>query len=187
MSVETDRKVESLNATELIVSGAPIESHTVIWTSGVSNNPFFSAHPDIFTLGRGGRVEVDEYMRIKKHKNIFVIGDNALTPYTGLAQTAIHDANFVAKNLKRYSRGKRLKKYSAKLPVSVVPVGARWAAVEWKALRVYGLIGALIRSAADMVGYSDVLPLGTSIGAWKAARVREDDYFTPTVTDKKLR
>lgn len=187
VSVETDRKVESLNATELIVSGAPIESHTVIWTSGVSNNPFFSAHPDIFTLGRGGRVEVDEYMRIKKHKNIFVIGDNALTPYTGLAQTAIHDANFVAKNLKRYSRGKRLKKYSAKLPVSVVPVGARWAAVEWKALRVYGLIGALIRSAADMVGYSDVLPLGTSIGAWKAARVREDDYFTPTVTDKKLR
>lgn len=185
VKVEVNRKVESQNATELIVSGAPIESHTVIWTSGVSNNPFFAAHPDVFKLGRGGRVEVDDYMKAYDH--IYVIGDNALTAHTGLAQTAIHDANFIANNFRRVARGKKPKKYQAKLPVSVVPVGSHWAAVEWNAIRIYGFIGALIRSAADMIGYSDVLPLGTSLGAWRASRVHEDDYFTPTVTDKQLR
>ena len=185
VKVETNKKVESQNATSLMVSGAPIESHTVIWTSGVSNHPFFAAHPKIFTLGRGGRVEVNEYMQA--HDNIYVIGDNALTDYTGLAQTAIHDADFVAKNLKRYARGKRLCRYKAKLPASVVPVGAHWAAFEWRSLRIYGWVGALIRSAADIIGYSDIMPIGTSIGAWRASRVHEDDYFTPTVTDKKVR
>lgn len=185
VDVETGKKVESLDAKELTVSGEPIESHTVIWTSGVSNHPFFAAHPDVFTLGRGGRVVVDEYMRA--HDSIYVIGDNALTPYTGLAQTAIHDADVVAGNLLRQEQGKKPKKYKAKLPVSVVPVGANWAAVEWRSIRIYGFIGALIRRAADIIGYSDVLPLGTSIGAWQAAKVYEDDYFTPTVTSKKLR
>ena len=185
VKVETNKKVESQNATSLMVSGAPIASHTVIWTSGVSNHPFFAAHPDVFTLGRGGRVEVNEYMQA--HDNIYVIGDNALTDYTGLAQTAIHDADFVAKNLKRYARGKRLYRYKAKLPASVVPVGAHWAAFEWRSLRIYGWVGALIRSAADIIGYSDIMPIGTSLGAWRASRVHEDDYFTPTVTDKKVR
>lgn len=185
VDVETGKKVESQNAEALIVSGEPIESHTVIWTSGVSNHPFFAAHPDVFKLAKNGRVVVDEYM--KAYDNIYVIGDNAATPHTGLAQTAIHDANTVAGNLLRHKRGKKLKKYQAKLPVSAVPVGANWAVIEWRSIRIYGFVGALIRRVADIIGYSDVLPLGTSIGAWQAAMVYEDDYFTPTEKTQKLR
>ena len=185
VTVETGKKVESLNAEALMVSGEPINSHTVIWTSGVSNHPFFAAHPAVFKLAKNGRVVVDEYM--KAYDNIYVIGDNAATPHTGLAQTAIHDANSVVANLQRHKRGKKLKKYQAKLPVSAVPVGSNWAVIEWKSIRIYGLIGAMIRRMADIIGYSDVLPLGTSIGAWQAAMVYEDDYFTPTEKTQKLR
>ena len=179
VSVETNKRVERENAAALIVSGKPIESHTVIWTSGVSNHPFFAKHPDIFTLAKNGRVVVDEYMAA--HRDIYVIGDNAATPYTGLAQTAIHDAKFVAKNIERMVRHKKPKKYQAVLPVSAIPIGVRWAVIEWRFVRIYGLLGGLIRRAADLIGYSDVLPLGTSLGAWRAATVYENDYFTPTL------
>jgi NADH dehydrogenase len=185
VDVETGKKVEGENATELVVSGKPVASHTVIWTSGVSNNPFFAAHSDVFKLAKNGRVIVDEYMRARS--DIYVIGDNAATPYTGFAQTAVHDGDFVAKNLLRKSRGKKMKKYHASAPIPVVPVGSNWAAVEWGGLRVYGFIGGLVRRAADAIGYNDVLPLGTTIGAWTASMVYEDDYFTPTVKDKQIR
>lgn len=183
--VETNKRVERENAKELIVSGRSVDSHTVIWTSGVTNHPFFAAHPDIFTLAKNGRVVVDAYMQAAK--DIYVIGDNAATPYAGLAQTAIHDARSVARNLERMQRGKKPRKYRAILPVQAIPVGVRWAVVEWKHIRIYGWMGGLIRRAADMVGYSEVLPLGTALGAWRAATVYEHDYFTPTLRRMRKR
>lgn len=69
--------------------------------------------------------------------------------------------------------------YSAVQPPSVVPVGRVWAAFEWKWFRVYGWIGAAIRRAADFIGYSDILPIGQALRPWYAARLYEQDYFTP--------
>lgn len=183
--VQTNKKVEREHANTLVVSGRPIESHTVIWTSGVSNHPLFAAHPEIFSLAKNGRVVVDEYLQA--HEQIYVIGDNAATPYTGLAQTALHEGVVVAQNLKRISLGKKPKKYAPRLPVSAIPVGTGWAVVEWRWIKLYGWIGGLIRRAADIVGYSELLPLGTSLGAWRAAKVYENDYFTPTIKRKKHR
>src|SRR5690606_6741637 len=40
VNVQTGKAVESASADELIVSGKRIDSRTVIWTSGVTNNPF---------------------------------------------------------------------------------------------------------------------------------------------------
>ncbi len=179
VSVEVNKRVQRENAHELIVSGSPIESHTVIWTSGVTNHPLYAAHPNIFTLAANGRVVVDDYLQASK--DVYVIGDNAETPFTGLAQTAIHDALTVTRNLERMKGGKKPRKYQARLPVQAIPVGARWAVVEWRWVRIYGWSAALLRRAADFVGYSEVLPFGTAIGAWRAATVYENDYFTPTL------
>ena len=185
MRVETNKKVEQATARELIVSGRPIESHTVIWTSGVTNNPLFKNLPDVFTLDPRGKVVVNEYL--EAHEGIFVIGDNAATPYAGLAQTAIRDADFVARTILRRAKGQSVKKYKPRLPVSAIPVGSAWAVIEWKSIRLYGWFASLIRRAADFIGYNDVLPLGTSLGAWRAAMVYENDYFTPSVKSKNLR
>lgn len=185
VKVETNKRVQKENAQALIVSGKAIESHTVIWTSGVTNHPLFAAHPEVFKLAPNGRVIVDKFQMA--HEDIYVLGDNAATPYTGLAQTALHDAVTVAKNLRRIQRGQKPKPYRARLPVSAVPVGSNWAVVEWRFIRVYGFVGGLIRRVADFIGYNDVLSVGTSINAWKAARVYEHDYFTPSVKSKKLR
>lgn len=169
--VELNKKVEAATADSLMVSGRPIKSHTIIWTSGVANNPFFAANASQFNLAPNGRVVVDSHMRVDPH--VYVIGDNALTPYGGLAQTALHDALYVSKQI----LGKSTKKYKAKQPPVVVPVGENWAIFEYKKLRFGGRFGSLIRQAADLTGYSELLPFGQALGTWRAQTIKEEDMI----------
>lgn len=169
--VETNKKVEAETADALIVSGRPIKSHTVIWTSGVANNPFFKENADQFELSPNGKVVVDSHLRADK--NIYVIGDNAFTQWSGLAQTALRDGIFVAKHINHDSN----KKYKAKLPPVVVPVGEKWAIFEYKKLRFGGRLGSWIRSVADFVGYHDILPFGQALGIWRAQSVKQDAVY----------
>lgn len=148
------KTVQGQTADELTVSGKPIRSHTVVWTAGVTNHPFFSENQ--FALTKRGKVSVDAYLQAED--NIFVVGDNANTPYSGLAQTALHDGSFVAKNLKRRTRGKKLKSYVVKQPITVIPAGPRWALVLWGHATFGGWRGWLLREAADLVGFHDVEP-----------------------------
>lgn len=173
VQVETNKKVEAATADTLIVSGRPIKSHTIIWTSGVANNPFFAENADQFKLAKNGRVEVNKHMRVDEH--VYVIGDNAVTPFGGLAQTALHDGIYVAKQINGKS-----KPYKAKQPPVVVPIGEGWAIFEYKKLHFGGWMGALVRSAADFVGYRDILPFGQALGVWRAQRIREDAVYYPT-------
>jgi len=168
--VELNKKVEEQTADSLIVSGVPIKSQTVIWTSGVANSPFFAANADQFTFSPNHKVVVDDYLRESEH--VYVIGDNAFTPFSGLAQTALRDGIFVANHL----MGSK-KKYVAKMPPVVIPVGENWAIFEYKNIRLTGNPASVIRSAADFVGYSDLLPFGQALGVWRAQKIYEDDYF----------
>jgi len=170
--VELNKKVEEETADSLIVSGKPIKSHTVIWTSGVANNPFFKANADQFELSPNGKVVVDVHLR--SGADVYVIGDNAFTQWSGLAQTALRDGIFVAKHILGTSK----KKYVAKLPPVVVPIGEDWAIFEYKKIRFGGRLGSLIRSAADFVGYSDILPFGQALGVWRAQKIKEEFYAT---------
>lgn len=183
--VQTEKIVESATANDLVVSGERVDSRTVIWTSGVANNPFFKNNAEHFKLAENGRVMVDEYMRAGK--NVYVIGDNAATPYTGLAQTALHDALFVARNLKRKKNRQELKKYKAVKPPVIVPIGEGWALFEWHGITLSGWIAAFLRRAADFIGYTDILPIGHALGAWRASSQLEDDYFEPTMVSSTPR
>jgi NADH dehydrogenase len=162
--------VEGQTAEELTVSGKPIRSHTVIWTAGVTNNPFYK--DNAFSLMSRGKVAVDTYLQAEE--NIFVIGDNANTPYSGLAQTAIYDGAFVARNLKRRSSGKDFKSYIAKKPITVIPAGPRWAAVIWGSLRMYGWLGWSLRELADVRGFLDYENLPDALAQWATEFGEED-------------
>jgi NADH dehydrogenase len=168
--VELNKTVEEQTIDSLIVSGVPIKSQTVIWTSGVTNNTFFEENANQFTISKNHKVVVDEYLRDSEH--VYVIGDNAFTQYSGLAQTALRDGIFVAAHL----MGSK-KKYVAKMPPIVVPVGENWAIFEYKKILLAGNPASAIRSVADFVGYSDLLPFGQALGVWHAQRIWEDDYF----------
>jgi NADH dehydrogenase len=160
-----NQKVEAETADALMVGGQPIKSKTVIWTAGVTNHPFLAANK--FTLTDRGRVQVNELMQAEP--DIYVIGDNADTPYCGMAQTALHDAIFISKNLHRLSKGERPLPYKPKRPIYVTPVGPQWAAVQWGKFGLYGRLGWLLREAADLVAYHDIEPWWPAYKHWMAS------------------
>jgi NADH dehydrogenase len=163
--------VQGQTANELMVNGKPIRSHTVVWTAGVTNNPFFSENK--FVLAQRGKVAVDVYLQAED--NVFVIGDNANTPYSGLAQTALHDGSFIANNLKRRASGKKFKSYVAREPISVIPAGPHWAYVIWGNIRMHGILGGFLREAGDYVGFHDLEPWVAATQQFMTEFSREDD------------
>jgi len=162
--------VQGETADELTVGGKPIRSHTVIWTAGMANNPFFNENA--FAISPRKKVIVDEFLRAEK--DIFVIGDNAETEYSGMAQTAIYDAEFIAHNFVKEAEGKPKLAYRPKKPVYVMPAGPRWAAVEWGNVHLYGKLGWFLREAGDFVAFTDIEPLPDAAAQW-AHGLQEQD------------
>lgn len=150
----------------------PLRSHTVVWTAGVINNPFFSRFPGVIRLGKADRVEVNEYLQAAS--DIFVLGDSAATPYAGMAQTALHDAKFVADNLLRAAKQKPLLAYRPKRPIYAIPVGSRWAAVLWGNTTIIGRFGWVLRRLADLRLYLTFLPFTKALTAWRYGFVDEE-------------
>lgn len=168
--VQTKKVVQAQTADALMVDNKPIRSHTVIWTAGVTNNPFFQAQN--FQLATNHKVRVDQFLQAEP--GIYVIGDNADTPYSGLAQVALGDGKFVAQNLIRILNGDDPKPYKAKKPIYVMPAGPRWAAVLWGKVRLYGRAGWILRRAADFVAYHDYEPWQSATQRWLAEAEEEE-------------
>jgi NADH dehydrogenase len=163
--------VEAETVDALMVKGKPIRSHTVIWTAGVVNNDFFAKNQ--FQLARNGKVRVDQYLQAEP--GIYVIGDNADTAYSGLAQTALNDALSVTNNLKRLADNKSPVPCPAKRPIYVTPAGPRWASVLWGPFRIYGIAGWLLRRVADLRAYHDFEPWQIATKRWMSHDDEEID------------
>lgn len=169
-----NQHVEGATANSLTINGKPIQSHTVIWTAGTTNHPFFKANN--FRLNERGKVIVDDYLQ--SDPDIFVLGDNAATQYSGMAQTALFDAVFTAENLLRAAEGKLIKPYVPKRPIYVIPVGHNWAAVLWGKVQIYGLLGWALRLAADLVAFKDYQPWWRAGKQWMTEFESEEDCPT---------
>jgi NADH:ubiquinone reductase (H+-translocating) len=102
----------------ILSNGEEITTHTLIWASGViaRNAPGLPAE----SIGRGRRVLVDEYNKVKGTENIFAIGDICYQTtdkkypdgHPQLAQVAIQQGVLLAKNLQYIVAGKSLKPFS---------------------------------------------------------------------------
>lgn len=156
--------VQGETADELSVNGKPIRSHTVVWTAGQANNPFFSANE--FGLSPRKKVIVDEFLRVKGDDHIFVIGDNAETQYSGMAQTAVYDAEFIAHNFVKEAEKNPKLAYRPKKPIYVTPAGEHWAAVEWGNVHLYGWLGWFLREAGDFVAFTDIESVPDAAEQW---------------------
>lgn len=179
--ISLKQAVQGLSADEITISGKPLKSRTVVWTAGVANNPFFKAND--FTLDERGKVKVDEYLQAEP--DIYVLGDNAGTQYSGLAQTALYDADFVSRNIVAGLDGKPLRAYKPKQPVSVIPVGPEWAAVEWGKLHFSGRLGWLLRAAADWIGFNDLQPWWKASEQWLTEFGSQEECVTCTVANQQ--
>lgn len=142
-----------------------IPSHTVIWTAGVTNNPFFKLNETEFTTNERGKVVVNEFMQVDD--DTYVIGDNAATTFGGLAQTAIRDANYTTKQIIRQFKGRRLLPYKQKKPTSIIPAGENWSVMQYGNFVIGGKVPAMLRSLADLIGYTDIMGFVPAYLIWR--------------------
>jgi NADH dehydrogenase len=163
--------VQGETADALTINGKPLTSHTVIWTAGMANHPFFEVNH--FAISDRRKVIVNQ--RLEAESNIYVIGDNASTAYSGFAQTALHDAVFVADNIMRDLSGKELNDYRPQQPISVIPAGPHWAAVDWGKLHFAGRKGWLLRELADLSAFHNYEPWWKAAEQWSTEFAGEED------------
>lgn len=106
-----------VNGNVLLSNGESIPTNALIWTSGVVGREVPGLPADV--VGRGRRILVDEYNRVKGTDNIFAIGDISLQAHDEnfpqghpqLAQVAIQQGKTLAENLKRQLGSQPLKAF----------------------------------------------------------------------------
>lgn len=108
--------------------GDEFESETLVWTAGVRAHPLASVVG--FPADERGRVEVDEYLRVKDLPGAWAAGDCAAVPdlSTGgicppTAQHALRQARRLGKNVAATIRGRRLKPFVYKNMGGLVSLG----------------------------------------------------------------
>ncbi|HJP80788.1 MAG TPA: FAD-dependent oxidoreductase [Candidatus Saccharimonadales bacterium] len=173
VQVKTNHKVEALDDDTIAIDGRIIPTETAVWTSGVMNHPFFSEHPDQFTLAKNGRVEVDTFLRAQNH--IYVIGDNANTAHTGTARTALYDAYFIADHLARKATRRTTPQYRPHKYADNIPVGDHWAYVEKYGIYAAGRIGHYLRRRIELSALRSLLPRNQALSMWHALYEQEEE------------
>jgi NADH dehydrogenase len=173
IKVMTGTAVQGETADALQLKGQSLTTRTVVWTAGVSTAPFYKANAALFVLAKNGKVEVNEHL--EGRPGVYVIGDNAATQYSGMAQTAIYDADFVAGDLLAVVHNRPRTAYRPKPPISVIPVGDNWAGVQWGNVLMYGLIGGILRRLADLVAYADLESWPRAVRVWLKDFGHEDN------------
>ncbi len=173
VKVLLNHKVSALADDKITVEGKLYSTTTAIWTSGVTNNPFFKTNGGYFDLARDGRVNVNPYLEALD--NVYVIGDNTSILQGGMAWPAFKQASHVAKNIARVAtRQPQLAYKSKSVPVGV-PVGEKWGYVEWTGLYVSGRSGSLVRRWMELYGYTQLLSFKEALPVWRAHDIDDVD------------
>lgn len=134
VGVEVIKKTKAVDCTEDTVqlsNGENIPCTTLIWAGGVAIDPVITSLD--CEHGQGGKVVVDEYLRLKSHHNVFALGDCAAIKdsatgnhYPPTAQHAIRESKIVANNLLNMINEKNdLQKFSYQSKGMMATIGNR--------------------------------------------------------------
>jgi NADH dehydrogenase len=170
VTIMTGSAVGEQTADSLMIADKPYPTTTVVWTAGVAINPFFQENG--FKMTERHKVEVNEFLQAEP--DIYVIGDNAATQFSGMAQTALYDGHAVAHIINDVTTGKTPKAYVPKKPITVIPVGNNWAAVEWGKIATTGLFGGFLHIFVDLIGFHDLQSWPKATAQWMRSKQEGD-------------
>lgn len=123
-----------------------IDTHTVIWTAGVMGCSF--AGKLGLTMGKKGRVQVNEYMQSVDYDNIYLVGDNAYfeegdRPVPQIVEAAHQTAETAVHNLHADITGKEKEKFESNIRGFMVSIGSRYGVANLGAKKPLALSGWL--------------------------------------------
>jgi len=140
--------VEHIDENGFVVGGNRIACATVLWAAGVSPSPvlkLLGAQTD-----RGGRVIVDDQMRVPNTQGVFVVGDAAnITrgdrPLPGVAQVAIQSGAYAGRLIAGELSGqKTAKAFSYFNKGNLAVVGKNFAVLERDNFHMSGFLAWLV-------------------------------------------
>jgi NADH dehydrogenase len=148
--------------------GTSIETHTLIWSAGVTANSIRGIGPE--SLGRGGRILTDAACKVKGYANIYAIGDLGVQfddpayPYghPQLAQPAIQQGKQLAKNFIRMAKGIPVKAFSYFDRGEMAIIGRRTAVADLFKHKLHfggflGLLSWLFIHIMSLVNYNNIV------------------------------
>ncbi|MBX2916097.1 MAG: NAD(P)/FAD-dependent oxidoreductase [Cyclobacteriaceae bacterium] len=146
VKVHLNAAVKSYDGYEIMLSsGERLISRSLIWAAGVKGNPIEGIGEA--AIGRGNRILVDAFNRVKGFENIFAIGDVALMEgdekfpkgHPMMAPPAQQQGKLVAKNISNLIHKKELKPFSYFDKGSMATIGRNKAVVDLRGIRFQGM------------------------------------------------
>ncbi|HEX8833484.1 MAG TPA: NAD(P)/FAD-dependent oxidoreductase [Abditibacteriaceae bacterium] len=138
----------------ILKSGEVVPAGVMVWTGGVKA-PDLIAKSGLPT-GPGGRIKVDQHLRVEDHPNIFVAGDLALVmneqsgrPLPPTAQIALEEGETVAINLLAEIAGRELETFSFHNKGLVISVGGRSGVADVAGLTIAGRPAMMLKNAIE--------------------------------------
>lgn len=157
VNIYTNRAVTEQHIHEVSMGSMSFASTTVIWTAGTRIHSTFRTLEGA-TFDTKGRVEVTEFLSLPNDNHIFVVGDGAATPYSGLAQTANHNGAYLGKAIASLIRGKQPLPYKPHAVSFVIPIGNFWALFVHGSSFFKGFIPWILRSVVDFRYFTSIVP-----------------------------
>lgn len=130
--------------------GEIIPCATLVWTGGVTTNPVIESLQ--CEHDKGGKILVDKYLRLKKHPEVYALGDCAsvLDTETGkfyppTAQHALRESKIVSLNIKKALSGSSsLKAFSYRSKGMMATIGNRAGVASLMGYSISGIFAWII-------------------------------------------
>ncbi len=145
VKVHLNCAVKSYDGYEILFNtGEKLISRLLIWAAGIKGNPIDGLTPE--AVSRGGRLQVDEFNRVKGYESIFAIGDVALMEgdekfpkgHPQMAPPAMQQGKLLAENISRLIAKKPLKPFHYRDQGAMATVGRNKAVVDMKYFKLQG-------------------------------------------------
>lgn len=148
-----------------------LHAGTIVWTAGTKISPVFSTIPGVVMTDKK-RVTVSPSLTLPTDDRVYIAGDGAGTPFSGLAQTAIDQGKYVGKAIARQMQNKPMLPYEPKQGIFVIPVGTGWAIFNYKEFVFGGFAAWIIRILADARYFLTITSVGHVISMLKKSSAK---------------
>jgi NADH:ubiquinone reductase (H+-translocating) len=131
VEIRVNARVKTVTQENLsLVDGVSIPTRNLVWTAGTAPSPIIATLP---CLKAGGRLLVDQFLRVPDWPDVWAVGDCAFVPdirnpgksHPPTAQHAIREGHVVAQNIAAVLVGRPLKSFSFKTIGLLASIGRR--------------------------------------------------------------
>ena len=178
IEVLTGTRVTGVSEDVVALSGGTtLEAQTLIWAAGV--RPAAVAAALDVALSGTGRIEVDQFLRVRGRPAVFAIGDVAAVRHQGsevpmLSAPAMQEARVAATNILHSVASERLQPFRYRDRGSMATIGKNAAVAELGRLRLTGVAGWILWLAVHLyyiIGFRNRL---TVLAGWSWNYFRSD-------------